>query len=511
MNWISTRRRLADEGGFTLIEASIAMLVAAMMFTALSAGLMGGLKAVRDARLFQQATAVGEEAVEAARNLQYEKLSMQTSDLSGDPRIQAGSTFDPDGSGVLLAEPVVATASGATIVPHITTQTLGNTTYTTSRYVTWVDDVLQGGPGQSYKRMVVIVEWPAGSTTNTYRTSSFIARARRGLPVPKFELAPEAQTIEVQPGNLVVFPHTVRNLGIVDTYDLTMPNDRGWLINFYEDTNQNGTFEAAIDSLLLDSNSTGTPDTGSVATDEIMYFLAVFLLGPTEPPGTEVMMLTAESGANNAVTHSAEDTVEIGVVGLTLTLHNNPTPPVGNTTAQANMTMDISPGSSPTLYLYSTNHYSGGSAKPGRFVDKRNNPAHDESNPKFMVNWVHQVPQNTLFNGTAQIKVWVAAKDLTCDKTLHIRAFLRRKDSATTNAGTQLGSVDAIILPPGGSGPCEFRQQTLTIALTNVTVETNKWVELKITNHDISNSDAALIAYDTLTYNSTLKLPQVST
>ena len=510
---ISIRRRVAEEGGFTVIEASIAMLVAAMMFTALSSGLMSGLKAVRDARLFQQATSVGEEAVEAARNLQYETLSMQTSDLSGDPRIQAGLTFDPDGSGALLAEPVVATASGATIVPHITTQTLGNTTYTTSRYVTWVDDALQGGPGQSYKRMVVIVEWPAGGTTNTYRTSSFIARARRGLPVPKFELAPEAQTLEVEQGNLVVFAHTIRNLGIVDTYDLVMPDpdDRSWIINFYKDTNQNGTFEPAIDSLLLDTNSTGTPDTGSVATDEIVYFLAVFLLGLTEAPGTEVMTLTATSGANNAVSHSAQNTLEIGVVGLTLNLHNNPTPPVGNTTAQANMAMDISPGSSPTLYQYSTNHYSGGSAKPGRFVDKRGNPAHDESNTKFMANWVHQVPQNTLFNGTAQIKVWVAAKDFKCDKTLHIRAFLRKKDTSATTAGTLLGSVNAIILPPGGSEPCEFRQQTLSIALTNVTVETNKWVELKITNVEITNGDAALIAYDTLTYNSTLKLPQVST
>ena len=142
MHWSSTRRRFAEEGGFTIIEASIAMLVAALIFTALSAGLISGLRATRDARLYQQATSVGEEAVEAARDLQYPNLSMQTSDLPGDPRIEPGLMFDPDGSGILLAEPLVAAASGASIVPHITTETIGNTKFTISRYVTWVDDAV---------------------------------------------------------------------------------------------------------------------------------------------------------------------------------------------------------------------------------------------------------------------------------------------------------------------------------------------------------------------------------
>jgi type II secretory pathway pseudopilin PulG len=506
MNWMSPRRRLAGEGGFTLIEASVAMLLVALIFTALSAGLIGGLRATRDARLYQQATAHGEEAVESSRDLQYDTLVMQTSDLAGDPRIVAGPKFDPDQSGPLVAEPIVTSASGGSIVPHITTELVNNTTFTTSRYVTWVDDAVQGGPAQSYKRMVVMVEWQVGGRTNSYVTSSFIAEARRGLPVPKFELAPEDQTVEVEPGNLVVFPHTIRNLGIVDTYDLEMPNTRGWVIDFYRDEDQNGTFEPGVDSLLMDTNSTGIPDTGSVATDEITYFLAVFQLAPSEPVGDEEMTLTATSGGNDEVSHSSKNTVDIGTVGLTLNLHNNPSPPTGNTNATTNLAMNINPVTAATLYQYSRNHYN--TVYPGRFIDKKD-AIHSESDNKYMANWVYQVPQNTLFNGTAEAKLWVAAKDLKCDKSFTIRAFLRTRNNLSSHSGTQLASADLAVPAPGGSEPCNFRAVTIPMTITNVTVAANRYIELKVTIRG-SSGDAALFAYDTTSYTSTLTLPQVS-
>jgi type II secretory pathway pseudopilin PulG len=509
IRWSSFRRDFVAEGGFTIIEASIAMLVVALMFTALSAGLISGLRATRDARLYQQATSHGEEAVEKARDLPYDTLVMQTSDLSGDPRVQSGPKFDPDQSGPLAAEPIVTSTTGGSIVPHITTEVIGNTTFTTSRYVTWVDDTVQGGPAQSYKRMVVMIEWQVGGRTNNYVTSAFIALARRGLPVPKFDLEPEAQTVEVEQGNLVVLPHTIRNLGIVDTYDLEIPsaeNPRGWVINFYKDEGQIGTFEPVTDSLLLDTNSTGKPDTGSVSTNEITYFLVVFLLGPTETPGTVNMTLRAISGANDSVSHTAEDTVIVGFAGLTLNLHNNPSPPTGDTTAQKPMAMNLTPVSGTSLYKYSTNHYT---TQPGRFID-RGNAVHTETSTQYMANWVYQVPQNTLFSGTVELKLWVAPKDLDCSEgAVTLRAFLRTKTTDLTDAGSRIASGDGVMVPAGVVGSCPFQQVTITMALTNVNVPINTWLELKVTNRNTSG-DAALIAYDTTDRRSTIKLPQVS-
>lgn len=510
MQRISTRRPLAGETGFTIIEAAVAMLLVALIFTALSAGLIGGLRATRDTRLFQQATSMGEEAVEVGRDLQYDTLVMQTSDLAGDPRIAAGPMFDPDESGPLVAEPVVVSASGGSIVPHITTETVVNTTFTTSRYVTWVDDAVQGGPAQSYKRMVVIVEWQMGGRTNSYVTSSFIALARRGLPVPKFSLEEELKLAEVEPGNTVVFGHTIQNLGIVDTYDLEIPaseNPRGWVINFYRDEGQIGTFEPGVDSLLLDTNSTGVPDTGSIATDEITYFLVVFDLGSDEAPGTVAMTLTATSGANDTVSHDAEDTVVVGFPGLTLNLHNNPSPPVADTLAQKPMGMNVTPVTATTLYKYSTNYYNN---QPGRFIDKHssNNPSHTESDPRYMANWVYQMPQNTVFNGAVKLKLWMARKDFSCGGDVDIRVFFRTKDTQTTDTGVKLSERDHT-MTPSGSGPCPFQLVEITFNLTNVTVPINKWLELKVVIPKTSG-DAALISYDTTQYPSTIKLPKVS-
>lgn len=498
---------LDREDGFTIIEASIAMLVVALMFTALSAGLMGGLRATRDARLYQQATSIGEESVEAARDLHYDNLLMQDSDIAGDPRILPGPTFDPDRSGPLVAEPIVTSTSGGAIVPHITTEVVGNTTFTTSRYVTWVDDVVQGGPAQSYKRMVVIIEWQVGNRTNSYVTSSFIALARRGLPVPKFELQPDAQTVQVDQGNLVVIPHTIRNLGIVDTYDLEMTvNPRGWLVNFYKDEGVIGEFEPVTDTLLLDTNSTGKPDTGSVGTDDTAYFLGVFLLSPVEITGSVTMTLMATSGANDSVNHTAADTVVVGYAGLTLNLHNKPSPPVGHTTAQKPMAMNLSPVSANVLYKYSTNYYD---AHQGRWIDRKN-ASHSEASTQYMANWTYQVPQTAIFNGTAELKLWVARKDFSCTGgPVTIRAFLRTKLTETSDTGTQLATGDGVMTPLG-VGTCQFDEITISMNLTNVTVPINTWMELKVTNRNTSG-DPALIAYDTTTYRSRIKLPQVST
>lgn len=515
----SIRRQVATESGFTIIEASIAMLVVALMFTALSAGLISGLRATRDARLYQQATSHGEEAVEAARDLPYDTLVMHTSDLAGDPRIESGPRFDPDESGPLASEPIVASASGGSIVPHITTEVVGNTTFTTSRYVTWVDDTVQGGPAQSYKRMVVIIEWQMGNRTNSYTTSSFIALARRGLPVPKFELAPEAQTVEVEPGNLVVFPHTIHNLGIVDTYDLEMTtNPRNWVINFYKDEGQIGTFEPVIDSLLLDTNSTGLPDTGSVSTDKTTYFLAVFALGPTEVPGPVDMTLTATSGANDTVSHTSQDTVIVGFAGITLNLHNKPTPPTGDTTAQSEMSMNLTPVSDITLYKYSTDLYgyplaTGTPPEAGRFINIKLPAAsatETEADKQYMANWVYQLPGKTTFNGTVELKLWVARAGFDCSAPADIRAFLREKKEATDSGGDKLLATSApAAMVPIGVTSCPFQRITLTMFLTNVTVQKSRYLELKVTNLNTTGG-AVLIAYDTATYRSTLKLPQVS-
>lgn len=500
-------RPVRPESGFTLIEASIAMAIIALVAAGLAVGLMGGLRATRDARLFQQATALGDAEVETSRDTLYDNLVMVTSDLAGDARVLPGPSMDPDGTGPLLVEPIVSAPSGGSISPHIFQETVDNYAFTISRYVTWVDDTVQGGPARSYKRFVVLIEWTSGGRTNTYRTSAFITRARRGLPVPKFELAPAEQELEVQPGNTVVFAHGITNLGIVDAYDLQMPvpGGRTWAITFYKDVDQDGLYTVGIDTPLVDTNFTGVVDTGNVSTGQTTYLLAVWTLSPLETLGTETLTLTATSGANDAHTRTATDTLDIGTVGITLYLHNRPTPPTGNTTAQKNTPMTVDAPTASTLYQYSTNYYSNNA---GRFVDKKTTTS-GESSTNFMANWVYQVPATTTYNGTAELEIWVALKDLKCDKTVNFNVFLREKATSSTDTGTQFASGVGVAVPQGAVEPCNFRLITVTMPV-NRTINTNQWIELKVTVLE-ATGDAGLFAYDTPAFESKLTLPQVAT
>jgi cobalamin biosynthesis Mg chelatase CobN len=60
---------------------------------------------------------------------------------------------------------------------------------------------------------------------------------------------------------------------------------------------------------------------------------------PGEPLGAVEMTLVVTSGARPDLSVEATDTVDIGNPSVTLYLHNRPTPPTADTTAQANMTM----------------------------------------------------------------------------------------------------------------------------------------------------------------------------
>src|SRR5918992_2271861 len=498
-----TFRRLRDvEDGFSLVEGMVSLAIITLILTALLHTQLSTIRTVHDARLVDQATALGNEALEDARNFTYDDLVMLTSDLTGDPNVEPGNTLDPDADGALVSEPLVRASAGAPLSPHITTETLEGVTFTISRYVTWVDATTQGGAGQDVKRVVVIVDWQTGGEAETFRSSTLLARSRTGLGTTRFEVSPMEQEIEVEPGNQVALAHAVTTLGINDTYNLEMavPPGRAWVIQFHEDANEDGVFDGAADPLLTDTNFDGIVDTGGVDTNQTFHFLIVWNLIPAEPTGDVEMTLEVTSGARPDLTVEATDTVDIGNPSITLYLHNRPTPPTADTTAQANMTMTETAPTAATLRKYSTNYYTG---QAGRFVDKKI-ALHTETSTQFMANWVYQVPSTTTYTGIAELTFWVAMKDLKFDKVPQLTIFLREKSSATTNTGTLFATAAATSPPPGLTEPCDFREVTVSIPI-NRTITTNRWIELKITTAQ-TTGDASLYAYDTTVYPSSLTL-----
>ena len=248
------------------------------------------------------------------------------------------------------------------------------------------------------------------------------------------------------------------------------------------------------------------------------FFLAVVTVPLTQPNGPVDLPLTATSGVNDEVIGTSANRAGVGPVSITLYLHNNPSPPVGTTTAQNEIAMNTTAPTAATLYKYSTDLYNPLTPiYPGRYlVRQATTPPVDQASTGSggagkMVNWVYQVPTSTLFEGNGSVRLWVAAHDQNC-AAVSLHYYIRRKNNANSNtSGTTLLSEGNMTVPAGGPAPCAFTQVDVPFTLAATTIPTNNWIELKVVvNQAPASADNALIAYDTSSYPSRLIMPQVT-
>ena len=120
MRWIGvpSRRRVADDQGFTLIELTMTMFVVGGVLLALVAVQTRALVTTTEAKQRQQATAVGNMVMEQLRSLPFDSLAkgMNPAVLESDPNV-VSSRFAPAGSGI--DEVPVATGTGVTTLPPL--------------------------------------------------------------------------------------------------------------------------------------------------------------------------------------------------------------------------------------------------------------------------------------------------------------------------------------------------------------------------------------------------------
>lgn len=515
------RRKLAKElrleEGLTLIEVLAALTVLTIVMLALAASMISGYSNLRTAKQFQHATAIGNQGIESARDLDYEKLAMVDADLdpATDPQILsscpghgAGKFFDPDGSGSLECERLVYSATGGGINDHEVTRTVDGENYTVKRYVTWVD-ANGDGMDEDYKRVVTIVEWTTGGTTRNFRASTLVYAASKGIPVVRFELLPEDQSLVALRDEQVTFVHTITNLGFPDSFDLAMPNpaERNWTKTFYNDVNNNGLYEAGTDIALGDTNGNGIPDTGTLTTDQRMQVLTVFSLGRFEAPGDVTMILTVTPRSQPSAAKTATNNLTITWTPplIKLYLHNNPSPPVGNTNATKNLPMDVFAPTATTLFNYAQNVY----ASPGRMTQEVSPAAHTESNAARMVNWVWQVPSQTTIEGDAFLHLnfeviprYVGTPPRPQCPQGNWDVYVRRKTAWNTDTGTLVATER------NNDNGCGKQWLDETFRIPRTTLNANEWLEVKVVA-DNTQADGAIWAYDTTVYDSYVTFPQV--
>lgn len=499
------KKLISDERGFTIVEAAVSMFILGIFVAFVAGSIISSLGAAQRVRWYQQATALGNEAVEGLRDLAFDDIVMASADptIAGNPDITpvgADLVFDPDGAGPLAAEVLVATPAGGAINPHqLATRVVDDQEYTIRRYVTWVDDTVQGGPDQDYKRVTAEIVWEDRDTDRVYTTSTFITEARRGLPTPKFEVAPDIQELTVEPGFQVVFSYGIENLGIVDTYDVDwmVPGGRIWSILPYLETSvpANTTFDAG-DTILIDTNANAQRDTGSVGTGEDVLIHFVWTLDTFDSNGTEVVPFVVSSGASAAANKTVSAVINVGGASRSLYLHDDPFPPVGDEDIETRYLMTEDTPTATTLYNYSTDL----DTEPGRLVNPGGSVS---STASKKAQWLFQAPEELLLDGDLRFEVFVANDAANCGLPVALEAVIRQKNSANSNGGTIISSASGLVVLD-----CTFQQVTTTLTVSH-TVPKNKWVELTLYVNGAITNIPVRVAYDTVGYPSALVIPTV--
>ncbi|HBK78992.1 MAG TPA: hypothetical protein DDZ83_04770 [Nitrospinae bacterium] len=183
-------------------------------------------------------------------------------------------------------------------------------------------------------------------------------------------------------------------------------------------------------------------------------------------------------------------------------LHNNPTPPIASTTAQASLGITLTyPGAS-TLLDYDGDLDTG----PGRTIAKGGSgPA--ETDISQQQNWLSPVLfSDTLINGNVIVEIWAAAQGFSSTSTGELKLYLRDYNGSTY---TEIASTTITASAWDSAASGTWVKKAGEISVSNYTVADGNQLELKITVGD-GSSGGMMIAYDTSGYRSVLRLPDTN-
>jgi prepilin-type N-terminal cleavage/methylation domain-containing protein len=294
------RRHLRRDDGFTLIEVIVALGISAVIFSAMLAAGIAGVRASVVARQNQQSVDVLNRLVEETRAVSYANVAMVPSDLSvGDSAIVTGST--PKYSVPGIGTEVVWVDATGSINPHVATTTTANgVQYTTKTYVTVPDGYVLDTAGQpNAKRLTIVVEWDSFGNTRSRTISTLMTETARGLPLPEYSASPTSSTVAtVNPSTTLTWGFQVRNRGARDAFNLSA--DTGtWA--YYEDADCDGSRDIGEDTALANTDAglgDTRPDTGKLEPNNYPPYcvIAQRTIGATET-GTSSVTFTLQSSA----------------------------------------------------------------------------------------------------------------------------------------------------------------------------------------------------------------------
>ena len=166
-------RRVRSDEGFSLIEATTAMVLVIIIFVGLMQSLAISLRSLRENRLQQQATVLALEGIEFARSLTWDELAMNPAHDPDDPNVSNGKLDGKDWGFTGQEQLVEIDEVPGALNPYLTTEILDKTTFDTYSYVT--------DAGGGLRRVMVVVEWNSGGNADhQHATSTLISEVSAG-------------------------------------------------------------------------------------------------------------------------------------------------------------------------------------------------------------------------------------------------------------------------------------------------------------------------------------------
>jgi hypothetical protein len=181
-------------------------------------------------------------------------------------------------------------------------------------------------------------------------------------------------------------------------------------------------------------------------------------------------------------------------------LHNNPTPPTANTTAQYNLTMTSTVPTATILRNYDTN----GANRAGRGITRNNPPSAGLTTALRYVNWRTPALAAALtLKGAVTVDIWSATNAANANRTGSLVAYLRDYNPAT---GAYVEIANATRTAAYAVGRT-FYETPISVTVTLAyTLPVGHMLELKIEAPSATSQNNMLVAYDTTTDSSLVRV-----
>ena len=190
-----------------------------------------------------------------------------------------------------------------------------------------------------------------------------------------------------------------------------------------------------------------------------------------------------------------------------LYLHNDPTPPVGDTLRHAVLPMDGSAPSATILYDYNLKRDDDDNDTPegpGLLVKKRKEWVNETNPEKHQVWRSGALGEDMVIAGDVTVEFWSAFEHFhTKPHTGHVVVFLRDRDPSGNYTEIVYGQV---FEDDWDQGSDTFVKKTITMAGLNYTAKAGHQLEAKLLVGKASKHNLRF-AYDTVSYPSVITLP----